>query len=130
MGCGVPATPTGKALAKQKAASIELDISAGYFDPTLCKPLDDHNFNRTAWKAILQSVGVEYHSPYAIRHSAISHALANGANLMDLAEQTGHDKRVFVGYLFSAGNVFLKKYGNWERFGWGFGWLIVRSPQG
>jgi integrase len=29
MSCGVPATSTGKALAKQKAASIELDISAG-----------------------------------------------------------------------------------------------------
>jgi integrase len=37
MSCGVPATPTGKAIAKQKAAQIELDISAGYFDPTLLK---------------------------------------------------------------------------------------------
>ena len=37
LSCGVPATPTGKALAKQKAAQIELDISAGYFDPTLLK---------------------------------------------------------------------------------------------
>jgi integrase len=37
MSCGVPATPTGKAIAKQKAAQIELDLSAGYFDPTLLK---------------------------------------------------------------------------------------------
>jgi integrase len=37
MSCGVPATPTGKEIAKQKAAAIELDISAGYFDPTLLK---------------------------------------------------------------------------------------------
>ena len=34
--------------------------------------------------------------PYAIRHSAISHALANGANPIALAEQTGHDKRVLL----------------------------------
>jgi integrase len=37
LGCGVPATPTGKAIAKQKAAQIELDVSAGYFDVTLLK---------------------------------------------------------------------------------------------
>lgn len=59
-------------------------------------PLDDHNFSRRAWKAVLESVGVSYRSPYAIRHSAISHALANGASPVDLAEQTGHDKRVLL----------------------------------
>jgi hypothetical protein len=30
MACGVPVSPTGKAIAKQKATLIELDISAGH----------------------------------------------------------------------------------------------------
>jgi hypothetical protein len=33
---GLP-EPQPEALAKQKAAAIELDVSAGYFDPTLLK---------------------------------------------------------------------------------------------
>jgi integrase len=35
--CGVNDDPTGRAVAKQKASQIELDIQAGYFDPTLLK---------------------------------------------------------------------------------------------
>lgn len=50
------------------------------------KPLDDHNFSRRAWRSVLESVGVEYRSPYAIRHSAISHALSNGANPIELSD--------------------------------------------
>jgi integrase len=34
---GVDDNPTGQAVAKRKAAQIELDIQAGYFDPTLLK---------------------------------------------------------------------------------------------
>jgi hypothetical protein len=37
MSCRVPATSTGKALAKQQAALIELDISVEYFNPSLLK---------------------------------------------------------------------------------------------
>jgi integrase len=33
---------------------------------------------------------------YTLRHSAISLALASGVNPIDLAEQTGHDKRVLL----------------------------------
>jgi integrase len=58
--------------------------------------IDDHNFRNRAWKAILGQCHIEYRKPYAVRHSVISHALANGANPMDLAEQTGHDKRVLL----------------------------------
>ena len=58
--------------------------------------IDDHNFNRRAWKTILESCHVEYRSPYKLRHSAISHALHNGANPIALAEQTGHDKRTML----------------------------------
>ncbi len=59
-------------------------------------PIDDHRFRARAWKAVLAQCHIEYRKPYAVRHSAISHALANGANPMDLAEQTGHDKRVLL----------------------------------
>jgi integrase len=57
---------------------------------------DDHNFCNRAWKKILAKCHVEYRSPYNIRHTAISHALAQGANPIALAEQTGHDKRVML----------------------------------
>jgi len=39
-------------------------------------------------------LGIEYRKPYCTRHSAISHALASGANYIALAEQTGHSPRV------------------------------------
>jgi integrase len=58
--------------------------------------IDDHRFRARAWKTILESCSIEYRSPYKIRHSAISHALSNGANFIALAEQTGHDKRVML----------------------------------
>lgn len=58
--------------------------------------IDDHNFCNRAWKKILANCNIEYRKPYALRHSAISHALANGANPIALAEQTGHDKRVML----------------------------------
>ncbi len=58
--------------------------------------IDDHRFRARAWKTILESCQIEYRSPYKIRHSAISHALSNGANFIALAEQTGHDKRVML----------------------------------
>jgi integrase len=58
--------------------------------------IDDQNFRPRAWTKILESCSIEYRRPYALRHSAISHALANGANPIALAEQTGHDKRVLL----------------------------------
>jgi integrase len=58
--------------------------------------IDDRNFCNRAWKKILTSCHIEYRKPYNLRHSAISHALANGANPIALAEQTGHDKRVLL----------------------------------
>jgi integrase len=59
-------------------------------------PIDDHNFRTRAWKTILEQCHIEYRKPYAVRHSAISHALANGANPIDLAQQAGHDRRVLL----------------------------------
>jgi integrase len=58
--------------------------------------IDDQNFRPRAWKQVLAGCSIEYRCPYALRHSAISHALANGVNPIALAEQTGHDKRVLL----------------------------------
>nr|WP_238717835.1 site-specific integrase [Petrachloros mirabilis] len=60
------------------------------------QPINDHNFRRRAWKNILERCHIEYRKPYAARHSAISHALANGANPIAVAEASGHDKRVLL----------------------------------
>jgi integrase len=59
-------------------------------------PIDDHNFRNRAWKMILEQSNIDYRKPYTARHSAISHALANGANYVELAAQTGHDKRILL----------------------------------
>jgi integrase len=58
------------------------------------KIINDHTFRRRAWKKILASLGIEYRKPYATRHTAISHALANGANPLAVAESTGHDPQI------------------------------------
>lgn len=53
--------------------------------------ISDHTFRRRAWKTILSKLEISYRKPYATRHTAISHALANGANPLAVAEETGHD---------------------------------------
>ena len=58
------------------------------------KTISDHTFRRRAWKKILGNSGIEYRKPYATRHTAISHALANGANPLAVAEATGHDPQI------------------------------------
>ena len=58
--------------------------------------IDDNRFRARCWTKILEICKIEYRKPYAIRHSAISHALAKGANPIALAEQTGHDNRVLL----------------------------------
>jgi integrase len=59
-------------------------------------PMNDRRFRRRAWKTILTSCHIEYRSPYNLRHSTASHILANGVNLMAVAEQLGHSKRVLL----------------------------------
>jgi integrase len=56
--------------------------------------INDQNFRPRAWTKILDKCGIEYRRPYALRHSAISHALASGANPIAIAEQTGHSIKV------------------------------------
>jgi integrase len=56
--------------------------------------INDRGFRRRAWKMVLEKLKIEYRKPYATRHTAISHALANGANPLAVAEQTGHDPQI------------------------------------
>ncbi|MEL6382369.1 MAG: tyrosine-type recombinase/integrase [Cyanobacteria bacterium J06626_18] len=56
--------------------------------------INDHTFRRRAWSRILDKLKIHYRKPYATRHTAISHALANGADPLAIAEQTGHDPQI------------------------------------
>lgn len=56
----------------------------------------DWGFRNRAWFTVLNECGVAYRKPYCIRHSVISHALANGANPVELAKQTGHSVKVLL----------------------------------
>jgi integrase len=55
--------------------------------------IDDRLFARRAWKSILSGCSVEYRPPYTARHSALSHAYANGADPLELSRQAGHSLR-------------------------------------
>jgi integrase len=83
-------------LLKERCEAIQPKPNDLVFPAPRGGAIDDHNFLNRAWKKVLASVGVEYRKTYAVRHSVISHALANGVNPIALAEQTGHDKRVLL----------------------------------
>jgi integrase len=71
--------------------------------PENCKPtdlvfpalrggaIDASCFRSRAWVSVLRTAGVEYRKPYNTRHTFISHALAQGANPVAIAQMTGHD---------------------------------------
>jgi integrase len=71
-------------------------LSLGVKDDSIGGAIDDHNFCNRIWGSILGSCNVRYRSPYNMRHSAISHALHNGAKPIELAEQTGHDVQTML----------------------------------
>lgn len=48
------------------------------------------------WEKVLKAQAVKYRKPYNTRHTFISHCLANGANLYELAQVTGHDPTVLL----------------------------------
>ncbi len=97
-------TKTGKARTVMLTGKVA-ELLVGR-KPKECKPNDlvfpapqgeeinDRGFRRRAWKKVLEKLGIEYRKPYATRHTAISHALANGATPLAVAEQTGHDPQI------------------------------------
>jgi integrase len=89
-------SPTLQAILAARFEKLQPNIDDLIFPAPRGGAIDDQNFRPRAWKQILAECSIEYRRPYALRHSAISHALANGANPIALAEQTGHDKRVLL----------------------------------
>jgi integrase len=66
---------------------------------------------RPKWKAVLRLVNVPYRKPYNTRHTAISHALEQGANPVDLASQCGHSLKTLLekySHVVQAKNVFVE----------------------
>jgi integrase len=60
------------------------------------KEIHDSLFSKRAWRAVLNAAGIEHRPVYCIRHSSISHAIAAGANPVELCEQTGHSKATML----------------------------------
>jgi integrase len=98
-------TKTGKARTILLGGSVQEILKARYlqlqpkpddlvFPAPKGGPINDRLFNRRAWHTVLERCNIEYRKPYGMRHTAISHALANGAHHIQVAEQTGHDPRV------------------------------------
>jgi integrase len=83
-------TPKIAALLKERKSEDSKSEDLVFPAPTGI-PINDHTFRRRAWKTILAKAEISYRKPYATRHTAISQALANGANPLAVAEETGHD---------------------------------------
>jgi integrase len=74
--------------------------------------IDDHNFSRRIWRKVLADQNIPYRKPRITRHTVVSHAVAAGANVADLAAQTGHTARVLLqDYLSPLGRPVLPDLG-------------------
>lgn len=90
----VPLTPSVVAMLKARAENCQRESNELVFDTPTGLPIDLHSFRARAWTQVLKNVGVTYRRPYATRHTAISHALASGANYINVAKTTGHNPQV------------------------------------
>jgi integrase len=52
--------------------------------------IDASTFRARQWKPVLASVGVDYRKPYNTRHTCLSHAVAQGMPVTDVAYIAGH----------------------------------------
>jgi integrase len=111
-------TKTGKSRTIQLSPSVR-SMLVDKFDRSTPQPddlvfpspkglsIDDHRFRARAWKTVLEDCQIEYQPPYNLRHSAITHALEQGAHPIALAKQTGHSVKVL---LSTYDHVINKKY--------------------
>lgn len=58
--------------------------------------IDSHDFSNRAWRKILGLAGLAHNKLYSLRHTGISHALASGQNIIDVAEQAGNSPKVMA----------------------------------
>ena len=56
--------------------------------------IDNHNFSGRVWTKVLEMAGLDHSKFYSLRHTGISHALANGGSLIEVAEQAGNSPKV------------------------------------
>ena len=87
-------SPTLKSMLLERCEQMNPSQTDLVFPSPKGLAIDDHNFRPRAWKTVLSTCNIKYWRPYNLRHSAISHALAAGANPIELAKQTGHDVQV------------------------------------
>lgn len=95
----VQLSPTVGGMLKAQYRQLKPEPSALVFPAPKGGPMNDKHFNRRVWKPVIERLGIPYRKPYGTRHTAISHALARGANPLQVAQQSGHDPQVlFTNY--------------------------------
>ncbi|MGP1385714.1 MAG: tyrosine-type recombinase/integrase [Thainema sp.] len=65
------------------------------------KPIDATNFVNRAWLSVLKKCGMTkenglYRTQYNTRHTFISHMLAKGMSVIEVAKLTGHDPKILL----------------------------------
>jgi integrase len=65
-------------------------------------PICDRNFRNRAWVTILAECNIPYRKPYNTRRSAITHALKNRANYLEVAEAAGHNPEIMYEHYLDA----------------------------
>jgi integrase len=86
-----------------KRRPVNPNTDALVFTAPMGGAIDDHSFQKRAWTAVLNQLGITYRKPYTTRSTAISLALESGMSPVTVASVMGHD----VSTLFShyAGSV-------------------------
>ncbi|MFM2303245.1 MAG: hypothetical protein RLZZ135_654 [Cyanobacteriota bacterium] len=95
--------------ARKEVLKPQYDDELVFTSPTGL-PICDRMFNRRAWKTVLADAEVKIRRPYTTRKTAISHALAAGANYIDVAAAAGHDPQTMHKHYAEAiqkGSVFI-----------------------
>jgi integrase len=69
---------------------VDADPEALVFPSPTGKAIDDHNFSQRVWRTICEKAGVTYRPPYNCRHTLLSHAIEEGATLLQAAAIAGH----------------------------------------
>jgi len=89
----VPLTERLQAMLKaRRPAKVKVDDLV--FPAPKGGAIDGGDFRNRAWKAVLTKMNVPYRKPYTTRSTLISHALAQGLPVAEVAELTGHDPAV------------------------------------
>jgi integrase len=91
---GLPAAIASMLQTRKELLHPKSDDELVFASPTGL-PICDRMFNRRAWKTVLADVGVPYRRPYTTRKTAGNHAIAAGANYLDVAAALGHDPATF-----------------------------------